>query len=468
MANKAEGGGGGGGRTNFEDLTHEQMLAWLDAADKGVVKAAADRLSEAAHDIRDIAQQLKFRPERVEWEGEGFQAFVDWAASLSSATFRLADYSDEAAKWMTQASTTIGEVQSAIPRDIAGPKANLEAALKYHNDPDSAKVASEAKSTLEKKRQEAIAQMVKLGDSYDQSSREMAKLETPTFQPPPERFVPEGPSVADSGDVYRAEGGHSGSSGGGGLAYASSSSDQGGTRDTVQHAEILRPARTIGPDTPAAAMEIDSVSMLPPPATTPPATPGLPPTARPDTGGLPPVTPVAPVFGGGPSLPPQAQGGPKSQAVSRSPLMPGPASPPAQAARLPRDGITGGKPVQPSTGRPAVGIPRGTVIGNEGVHGRPPMAHGPAGMGGATGVGQGAFGGGRRLAGETGGIVGGRPQQAGAAGSRPFTPGGSGLVRGTNASGQGPGQPNGERPDYLVEDEETWQQGRRVAPPVID
>ncbi|MEV5197499.1 hypothetical protein [Streptomyces sp. NPDC053720] len=28
---------------------------------------------------------------------------------------------------------------------------------------------------------------------------------------------------------------------------------------------------------------------------------------------------------------------------------------------------------------------------------------------------------------------------------------------------------NGERPDHLVEDDETWQQGgRRVVPPVID
>ncbi|WP_261992139.1 hypothetical protein [Streptomyces sp. MS191] len=107
-------------------------------------------------------------------------------------------------------------------------------------------------------------------------------------------------------------------------------------------------------------------------------------------------------------------------------------------------------------------------------------------MGGQNGI-----SGGRRLAVETGGVVGSRPQQPGAAGSRPFTPGGSGLVRGgaQGESGHGTGQTgrggmmhggsqaagsrrderNGERPDYLVEDEETWQQGGRpVAPPVID
>ncbi|MDV9191634.1 hypothetical protein R6L23_26075, partial [Streptomyces sp. SR27] len=78
--------------------------------------------------------------------------------------------------------------------------------------------------------------------------------------------------------------------------------------------------------------------------------------------------------------------------------------------------------------------------------------------------------GGRRLAGEAGGVVGGKAQRAGAAGGtgRPFTPGGSGLVRGGATKPGDREEQNGERPDYLVEDEETWQQGRRVAPPVID
>jgi hypothetical protein len=115
--------------------------------------------------------------------------------------------------------------------------------------------------------------------------------------------------------------------------------------------------------------------------------------------------------------------------------------------------------------------------------------HGGGAMGG---VGQSGISGGRRLASETGGVVGGRPQQGGQNSARPFTPGGSGLVRGTNANAGGgahAGQAgragaipaasscanprrderNGERPDYLSEDEETWQQGgRRVVPPVID
>lgn len=115
------------------------------------------------------------------------------------------------------------------------------------------------------------------------------------------------------------------------------------------------------------------------------------------------------------------------------------------------------------------------------------MAHGPGGgtSGGGT---RGGFSGGRRLAGEPGGIVGGRPTEPGTRSGRPFTEGGSGLVRNTEGGSQAgragrggmipPGthgaagrrdERGGERPDYLTEDEETWQQSdRRIVPPVID
>ncbi|CAM5234325.1 hypothetical protein [Streptomyces narbonensis] len=147
---------------------------------------------------------------------------------------------------------------------------------------------------------------------------------------------------------------------------------------------------------------------------------------------------------------------------------------------VPREGISGGRQVQSTQGRPATGIPRSTVIGTEqGGRNGTGMGRGPMGggmgtsMGGGMGAGQNGISGGRRLAGETGGVVGGKAQRPGAAagaGARPFTPGGSGLVRGaTTPAGREREETNGERPDYLVEDEETWQQGnRRVAPPVID
>ncbi|MET9806524.1 hypothetical protein [Streptomyces halstedii] len=58
------------------------------------------------------------------------------------------------------------------------------------------------------------------------------------------------------------------------------------------------------------------------------------------------------------------------------------------------------------------------------------------------------------------------------AGSRGFTAGGAGLVRGPAGRRESDDEDQDEgtsRPDYLTEDRETWEAGRReAAPPVIE
>lgn len=482
-----DGGGGGGGRTPFESMSHEAMLAWLDQASSFHVQDAADRLSAAAGEIRSIAQQLRFRPERVKWEGEGFQAFVDWGASLASSTQRLADYSDGAAKWLSSASDAIALAQSSIPRYTSkeSAQANLDAAKAHRNDPDAETIAAKAEAALaatqEKNRQEAIAEMRKLAQAYDQSASEMDKLEVPTFRPPPGEFVPEGEGHGGAQYQDLAVGG-SGSSGSGGASYGQAAYVGGSGGGPVQpSADRHFTSAAAQPERPA-AMGIDSVSTLPPSPTAPsaPSTPG---PVRPE-GGMTnlPVGLTPPVTGGGP-VPPSARqsGAGRVPGVARGPVLPGQpgglTSPGPSGARLPREsGVVGGRPVPPSSGRPTGGIPRGTVIGAEaGGYARPPMAHGAGGMGGGgMGPGHGGTPGGRRLASEAGGVVGGRPVQTGSTGGRPFTQGGSGLVRGgaPGASSRPASRrenTRGERSDYLTEDEETWQQNnRRVVPPVVD
>ncbi len=128
------------------------------------------------------------------------------------------------------------------------------------------------------------------------------------------------------------------------------------------------------------------------------------------------------------------------------------------------------------TNPPGRGLPRTTVVGEErGVLPRGPVgagvhpvdgAHAPSGTGS-----------GRRLASEPGGVTGGPrvPRE----GRSEFTQGGSGLVRGSHGPAavppsaslpHGGNQRNaGARPDYVVEDEETWSGGRRnTVPPVIE
>ncbi|MFJ2560793.1 MULTISPECIES: hypothetical protein [unclassified Streptomyces] len=462
---------GGGGSTSFEAMSHEQMLAWLDKANSATVQAAADRLSAAAAEIRDIAQQFQFRPQRVEWEGEGKDAFESWGASLASSTYRLAEYSDEASKWLSRTSDAIAVAQSSIPRDVTGAKANLAAANAHRNDPDAGLVAGKSLETLEagaeKSRLEAADEMRKLSQSYQQAQTQMTKLEVPTFQPPPGAFVPDAEGLDDSEQGIARSGGSGampGAIGASSLAHSEGAVGAGGVAAQSRAAMTSPPLATV-PER-ATTTEIAGAETLPTtlsPSSAPstvPVTVGRPEGGTPAPGMLPPTLVGSPV-----PVPGQPGTGRPSAGV-RAPLMPGQSGPTGgPTARAPQErAIVGGRPVPPNSGQPTGGIPRGTVIGGESAHGRPPMANGMgAGMG--------------------------RPQQPGATPGRPFTPGGSGLVRGANGEGRQGAQAarggavaphsngaarrrddaQGNRPDYLVEDEETWQQGgRRIVPPVID
>jgi uncharacterized protein YukE len=113
---------------------------------------------------------------------------------------------------------------------------------------------------------------------------------------------------------------------------------------------------------------------------------------------------------------------------------------------------------------------------------------GAGGVGGAAGAGAARGGTARAGSGTRGGVVGGTPKTGSGAGRG--TAGGSGLHSSRGAAGRGasavrkggtagvPGsrtgrrkdeeQREGQRPDYLVEDEETWTPQRNVAPRVIE
>ncbi|MFF4032997.1 hypothetical protein ACFYZ2_25130 [Streptomyces sviceus] len=141
-------------------------------------------------------------------------------------------------------------------------------------------------------------------------------------------------------------------------------------------------------------------------------------------------------------------------------------------------------------GAAGAGVARGGIAGR--ASGTAGMAGGRAGAGagaggvGGAGAGKGAAG---RVGGTArGGVVGGTPKSGAGAGRG--TAGGSGLHSSRGAAGKGasavrkggiagaPGsrtgrrkedeQHEGERPDYLVEDEETWTPQTNVAPRVIE
>ncbi len=483
--------------SEFEGYTHAQLYAMVAAIDPDKTFICATQLTNAAKAIEDIGKKLKDHKVKG-WEGEAAEAFQNWVNQTGSATLVLAEYSAAGGKYMAETTQIMREVKPTdygagnMPNYSASAEATLRANLatsrEYHNDPDAVKLGQEAWSKLSGDHARAVDAMTKLAGSYEKSSQQMDAAKIPTFPPPPDVLVPT--AHYDQQDMARPGGESGGGAGSTGSSYTTQGSSHGTPSSdpgTVPGRSVQLPDNT-APSVPVPSIpdrevdvDLDSVATLPdrtvPPVTTTPGplptgpvspTPGpvLPPVSFPPVGGMKPPSLTGPGIGpypglGGPGTPPP--GG----KVLGTPGMP------------PRDsGITGGRPVT-STGRSS-GIPRGTVIGEGTQAGR--GLGGGMGPGGVHGGGQNGFAAGRRLASEPGGIVGGRQPGAVArpiAGGQPFTQGGSGLVRnsggamghagaGTHARGTRREDQGGERPDYLVEDEETWQGNRRVAPPVID
>ncbi|MET9606036.1 hypothetical protein ABZZ17_13330 [Streptomyces sp. NPDC006512] len=456
--------------TDFEGRTHGQLLAMIATLDPETVKARATQLTHAAATIGEIGEGLK--KHRVEgWEGEAAQAFRDWASRAGNATLRLSEYGAEGARWLTEAAQTMVEVRANTPAYDTTAAANLASARAFPNDPDAHETGLRAHTKLTDDHERAIQQLTKLAQSYELSATQLTRAEIPTFPPPPGVFVP--PERDTISDRARPGGGSAHESYSASSAYPASGSGAGRSAEMgavsgslSSHGVSL--SRMTEPTSPLPSalgretgMVLDHVATLPDRTTLPTAhaaggTEGI--GATPLT--LPPSVGLAGSSGGAlPGVTPSSTGGTRAGTVG------GTSSP------SPRDtGIVGGRPISPSTSSGA--IPRGTVIGADATHA---VGRGIGGVSGPSGTPGGPSG--RRLAMESGGVVGTR--QSAVAG-QPFTQGGSGLVRSGMVSGaigpsgvaaQPPAGRRGDqrgRPDYLSEDDETWQGSRRVVPPVID
>ncbi|GAA0906150.1 hypothetical protein GCM10009549_10890 [Streptomyces thermoalcalitolerans] len=336
-------GKGSGGSTSFENMSHEQMLAWLDQANASEVQAAADRLMAAAKEIKKIAEELKVRPQWVAWKGEGAEAFRAWANELANSTYRLSDFSEDAAKWLGRASDAIAMAQASIPRDTKGAEANLAAATAARNDPDAAAIRAKSMSELaalkedrEKVRQEAAAQMRKLGQTYKLSATQLNNLERPKFPPPPEGVAPPDPRISRE-DLARPGGSipHGEGSGGSAAGPAAAST---GIAKTEHRSPATAGLRTDPPSSgfptsnvrlpeaePDTHVGIDSVATMPEVRQPAAGSTGGPPTAaRPDTGILPPTSgPVPPNLRGSVRTPTASGGLEKTVGGGRLPHQPG-------------------------------------------------------------------------------------------------------------------------------------------------
>ncbi|WP_228995027.1 hypothetical protein [Streptomyces sp. DH8] len=506
------------GRTSFEGVELNTMIDLVENTRPEDLESAGKALWAARDAISKAAEELDTYLKGVDWQGESGTAFRAFGKGLVAHARELGDFAEVAGTQITVAGTGLASVRSAMPprdgRQVRKSPDDIELPARTADNPEY-----QAALKVEKNRQEAINQINRLASYYSVSGQRLEGQEPPRFE---KRLDIEMPPPAGGVGL---PGGPEGSSRDGSIA-GSGPGQSYWVRPVTGEPEATNPSRgrpdveTLGPAPGPqgnTATEINSVappqnpppvtSTPPPPAPTPPAgAPGAAPpvalgltnpvqrgtqratgpTGMPRTAGQPGLgTGKAQPTGAGPAA--KGSGGP---VVGRPGPMGGGASPftgrPPGGSQSPaagHAGVTGGRPMVGQGGTSGAGVPR-TGGGNGIVGGTPQQASsGRAAAGGAGG--RGVIGGGgpsaaaSRAGGRTApapganGVVGAARKGAGGGPStRGFTAGGAGLVRGLAGrrnSGREDEDNGSTRPDYLTEDEETWNAVRRGAvPPVVE
>ncbi|MDF0375370.1 hypothetical protein OM788_005304 [Streptomyces sp. KA12] len=524
-------GSGSSGRTSFEGHDLNAMIDLIENSKPEDLESAGEALLKARTALRRAADDLRGFIEGVDWEGESEVAFRNWGKGLVAHAEKLGDFAETAGTQITVAGTGLASVRNSLPpRDTRLHKKSPDEVEAPKRVEGNAEYAAAVK--VEKDRQEAINQANRLASYYAVSEETLAAQEPPRFEkkldvamPKPGGYIKaplrSGSSSADSDASDSVDTGGS-----------SERLVTGGTRGSAADGHGYETPAVVAqvPDR-STSTEINSVatptapvaaSGVPAPqAATGPAASSVG-TTLPMANGF--VNPVAAgsratgkpggvgqtVSGvsrtSGPAGGSAAANGRAGSPVGRpSPTSGGSASgapgrggPGAQSPTAGRSGITGGRPTatgQPTSGSSGPragrasgivggtpqragtpggtrGVPRGTVIGS----GSASRASGPTGAAGQRGVVGNATNATSRPSGRgtpsTKGVVGTPRGAGGAAGGKGFTSGGAGLVRGPAGRKDSKDEDQDEgtqRPDYLTEDRETWDAGRRgVSPPVIE
>ncbi|MGW3211291.1 hypothetical protein ACWDBC_03425 [Streptomyces parvus] len=502
------------GRTSFEGFQLNSMIDLVENTKPEDLENAGKSLWDARDAIKKAAQELEDNMKGVDWQGESGTAFRAFGKGLVAHARKLGDFADVAGTQITVAGTGLASVRSAMPprdsRQVRKSPDDIEMPGRVADNPEY-----QAALKVEKDRQEAINQINRLASYYSVSGERLEGEEPPRFDkqlgivvPPPTTGGYESPPSGASGERSESVG-NSAVPGAAGRTNSAHSAPAIATN--LPPAEALGsaplPDRTIG-------TEINAVA--PPQAPTmingtppqPSPTPATGPTGTPPTFMPPSLT--NPVQGGtqrstAPTGMPRTvnqvgQGMGKAQSTGVGPVAKGQGGPPiGRPGPMGGGGTFNGRPPVgpqsqvPTAGRPAVG-PGGTSSGagpraggRNGIVGGTPQQAPPQGRAAAAGgsAQRGVIGGrgtaaapsrpGGRATPASGanGVVGAPRKVAGTGSSaKGFTAGGAGLVRGPSGrrnNGREDEANGSTRPDYLTEDEETWNAGRRgTVPPVVE
>ncbi|CAM5528736.1 hypothetical protein [Streptomyces abikoensis] len=507
---------------DFYHIPHQKLQEMVEHANVDRVIAVGQKLSGAAGAIKKLGNDLKKHMDGVVWSGEAGEAFRRWGSSMANETIRLSEYVEKVDEWMGHASTNLRSA-TKMPKYSPEDQATVDAWLKNQVlpikevpppwmqglkpesplDKPTHKEAWDAQQRLKEKHEAAAKLMKALSESYDQTGTQLLRAQRPNFRPMPDQVLPPKNAPRYPSEYVDLPAGGFGTPSSGGAAGISpagyTSGTSAGSAAGVGMASGAAERHGRRPDLDLAG-GVDTSPRVPVPQ------PDRHPVTPPDAGKPHIPVPHIPVPGwpGSDQRPERGRrpGEPIPDRGGRPvPRIPSPGPGPSTSRRpdirlpnAPRDGIVGGRPTPRGPSVPTQSPGRVPAFGTEPSprqgQARPPMVPG-TGFGGVPGPATGSSGAGtgRARATEPGGVVGGRP----GGGSSAFTPGGTGLVRGAgagesrnNASGRngmmGGFMPTtgvngaaserrsgGRRPDYLVEDEETWSQdGKRVVPPVIE
>ena len=470
--------------TNFNGYSHGTLRDMVQAMNSGEVMAASDPWRRAADTLKAIHASLGSASGEaaVDWEGSTSDAFYSKMTKLANNINNTASYAQDAAETLKHMAAAIDLAKQTMPEEpglwdkVTDAVGDTASAAVGNNDEDT------KTAVTDEKKAQAVTVLQTLAMKY--------RVATPVLKPPSmgQRHEQEVPPPSDptgvaaiSALISGAGLGVIGGNGqvGGGAVGASTSSRISGTTASSQQTPRQSSTAAAPTDSAIKGGTAQQASKAPGPVNYGPGTGidgGVQAPSSTSTGGHTAV--------GSSSTSTSANGGQNSVGYGGG-VGPG------------GIGVNGaaGKDV----GRSGFG---GSATRGGSAFGAGGMGEGGLGGGGRGGVGGRAGAGSARQAGGVVGEAGGR----GGSGSKAFTEGGSGLgargraqseqakgvQQGKGAQGQGaqgPGQgkgtqgqgmptgdgrrkkdkeKGGRRPDYLVEDEETWVSGQPSNPNVVE
>ncbi|GGV13427.1 hypothetical protein GCM10010495_29100 [Kitasatospora herbaricolor] len=479
--------------TDFNSYSHGSLRGMVQAMNSGEVMSASDPWRRAAETLKAIHTSLQSTSGEaaLDWEGSSSDAFYSKMTKLANNINNTASYAQDAAETLKHMAQAIDQAKKTMPEEPG----LWDQFTDGFGDTVSATFGGDDEDTkttvTDEKKAQAVAVMQTLAMKY--------RAATPVLKSPRDRFDESGEILAPGDPTGAAIVGlitgaglgtvGSGSSGTGGSGSRSSQSRPGGSSVA---STPKAPKANAAPAPVDPAIRGGSAQPLPKPPT--PANVG------PGTGIDGAVLAPSPAGSGAGS---SNLGGTGGGATGT-----GHAGSGGLGGGVPQGGLgglgTGNKSQGGGTGSLSGGQNKAGAAGKE--FGRGGTGSGAARGGsafGAGGMNEGGFGGGRAgaaggrggasAARRAGGVAGEANGMGAGPGRKAFTEGGSGLgararLQAGHASGpqggkgaQGQGMPlsdaqrrkkdrdkGGKRPDYLVEDEETWVSGQHSNPNVVE